>query len=111
MSTFLFQGRYTAAAIATIIKKPEDRTGVVRTLFESCGGTLDGFWLALGSHDFVGIGQLPDSKSAVAFSMAVAAGGGVQEFKTTELLTWAEGIEAFEKAGAAKYRPPTSPAK
>jgi len=111
MATYLFQGRYTAAAIGAIMKKPEDRTGAVRALFESCGGKLEGFWLALGGHDFVGIGQLPDSTSAVAFSMAVAAGGGVQEFKTTELLTWVQGIKAFEKAAAAKYQPPTSPAK
>ena len=111
MPTYMFQGCYTSAAIAAMVQKPEDRSVVVRGLIEGLGGKLEGFWLAFGEHDFVGIAQLPDSQAAAAFALAAAAGGGVHNFKTVELLTWAEGMTAFKKAGVLKYRPPTKPAK
>jgi len=111
MSTYLFQGCYTSASIAAMVQKPEDRSVVVRGLTESFGGKLEGFWLAFGEYDFVGIVQLPDAETAGAFSLAVAAGGGVQNFKTVPLLTWAQGVSALKKAGGVKYQPPSKPAK
>lgn len=111
MSTYLVQGCYTSEAIAALVKKPEDRSVVVRGLVESLGGKLEGFWLASGEHDFVGIVQFPNLQTSAAFSLAADAGGAVRHFKTTPLLTWAEGMEAFKKAGSVKYRPPTKPAK
>src|ERR1051326_8430404 len=111
MSTYMFQGCYTSAAIAAMAKKPEDRSVVVRGLIEGLGGKLEGFWLSFGEHDFVGIAQLPDSQAAAAFALAAAAGGGVHNFKTVELLEWADGVKLFTKAGGLKYRPPTKAAK
>lgn len=111
MPTYMFQGCYTSAAVAAMVQKPQDRTAVVRGLAESLGGKMEGFWLAFGEHDFVGILQLPDSQAAAAFAMAAAAGGGVHNLKTVELLTWAQGVKAFKQAGGAKYQPPAKPAK
>jgi uncharacterized protein with GYD domain len=111
MPTYMFQGSYTSASIAAMAKKPEDRSVAVRKLVDSLGGKLEGFWLAFGENDFVGIVQVPDSETAAAFALAAAAGGGVHNFKTVQLLTWAEGMNAFKKAGGAKYQPPTKPAK
>ncbi|CAN5709214.1 GYD domain-containing protein [soil metagenome] len=111
MPTFMFTGCYTSAAVAALIQKPEDRTVVLRALAESLGGKIDGFWLSFGEHDFVGIAQLPDSHSAATFALTATAGGGVQNLKTVELLTWAEGVQVLKKAGSAKYRPPTKSAK
>jgi len=111
MGTYLFQGCYTSAAIAAMAKTPEDRTAAVRELIESLGGKLDGFWFAMGEYDFVGLATVPDMNSAVAFSIAAGAGGSIQNFKTTPLLTGAEGMAAFKKAATAKYRPPTKSAK
>jgi len=108
---FLFHGCYTSAAIAAMVQKPEDRSVVVRELIESLGGKSEGFWLAFGEYDFVGIAQLPDAQTAAAFALAVAAGGSVHNFKTVPLLTWVEGMNAFKKAGGLKYRPPTKSAK
>ena len=107
MPTYMFQGCYTSAAIAAMVKKPEDRTAAVRELAESVGGKLEGFWLCFGDMDFVGILQLPDAHSALAFALAAEARGSIAELRTTELLTWADGMKAFKKAAAASYRPPT----
>lgn len=106
MPTYLFLGCYTSESIAAMVLKPEDRSVVVRKLIEAFGGKLEGFWLSFGEHDFMGIVQLPDAETAAALAMAVAAGGGVHNYKTVPLLTWAEGINAFRKASGVTYRPP-----
>jgi uncharacterized protein with GYD domain len=111
MPTFMFQGCYATGAIAAMVKKPEDRTAAVRELTESLGGTLEGFWLSFGAFDFVGIVTCPDSQSAAAFAVAASSSGAVRHFQTTELLSWADGMKAFKKAGSAKYRPPMKAAK
>src|SRR5665213_677484 len=111
MPTYLFQGCYTSASIAAMLKKPEDRSVVVRRLVESLGGTLEGFWLAFGEYDYIGIAQLPDARASAAFALAVAASGAVHNAITVPLLTWAEGMDALRQAGGLKYRPPTKPGK
>jgi uncharacterized protein with GYD domain len=111
MATFMFQGCYTSAAMAAMVREPEDRSVIVGRLVEGLGGKMEGFWLSFGEHDFVGVAQLPDSQAAAAFALAAAAGGGVHNFKTVELLTWAEGVKVLKKAGGLQYRPPMNPAK
>ena len=105
----MFQGCYTSAAIASMVKKPQDRTAAVRELTKSLGGKLEGFWLAFGEMDFIVIAELPDSQSAAAFALAAESRGSISELKTTELLSWADGLKAFKKAGAATYQPPIMP--
>ena len=58
-----------------------------------------------GDYDLIGVVDMPDSISAAAFSMAVAAGGACKSVKTTPLLTAGEGIEAMKKAAVCGYRP------
>jgi uncharacterized protein with GYD domain len=106
MAIYMFQGKYTSNAMATLMQNPEDRTPPVRELVESCGGKLEGFWITFGDTDYVGICQFPNAEAAAAFAIRVAAGAGTQNFKTVELLTWSQGVTALKKAGAAKYRPP-----
>jgi len=73
MSTYLFQGCYTSVSVAAMVQKPEDRSMVVRGLVEGLGGKLEGFWLAFGEHDFVGIAQLPTPKRR---GIRLGGGGG-----------------------------------
>ena len=107
MATFLFQGCYTSASVAAMVQKPQDRSIVVKELVESLGGKLIGFWLALGEYDFVGIAELSDATSVAALSVAASGAGAVQNFRTTPLLSGADGMAAFKKAAGVKYRPPT----
>ena len=106
MPYYLFRGSYTAQAWASLVKKPQNRTEVVRSAVESLGGTLEGAWLAFGQEDVVAICKMPDNVSAAAFSLAVAAGGALKSSKTTPLLTFEEGVEAVKKAAKSSYRPP-----
>jgi hypothetical protein len=44
--------------------------------------------------------------SAAAFSISAAATGGLKAFKTTPLMTMAEGQQAMQRASGSSYRPP-----
>ena len=52
--------------------------------------------------------EMPDNVSAAALSIAVAAGGAVNNIKTVPLMSMDEGLEAIKKAGPAGYRPPSA---
>src|SRR5438105_2416227 len=104
MPYFLFEGSYTAESMAALVHTPEDRSVYIRSILEKLKGKMEGFWLAFGKHDFYIVAQLPDAQSAAAFAIAAAAGGGVHNFATIPLLTWADGIAAMKQAKLAGYR-------
>jgi uncharacterized protein with GYD domain len=110
MASFLFQVAYTPEAWSAMVNNPQDRAGAVEAPVRNLGGKVERFWLSFGDYDIVGIIEMPDSVSAAAFSMAVAAGGACRTVKTTPLLTTTEGIEAMKKAAACGYRPATQTA-
>jgi uncharacterized protein with GYD domain len=104
---YLAQASYTAEAVAALLKKPQDRSDMVRQVIEKLGGRLEGFWFAFGDYDLALIFELPDNVSAAAFAMAVSAGGALKAVKTTQLITIEEAVQAMKKATKAGYRPPT----
>ena len=108
MAYYLVQATYTAEAIASMVKAPQNRAVAVRVAVEKLGGRVEGFWFAFGEYDTVEIIQLPDNVSAAAFSMAVSAGGALKAIKTTPLLTMDESVAAMRKAPETGYRPPSS---
>ena len=42
MAYYLFQASYTPEALASLIKKPQDRIEIVRKVVENLGGTVHG---------------------------------------------------------------------
>ena len=106
MPYYMLQASYTSEAWATLVKNPQNRLEVIRSAIEKLGGGIEGSWLAFGEHDVVLICKLPDTLSAAAFSIAVAAGGALKSSKTTPLLTFEEGLKAMQQAGKTGYRPP-----
>jgi uncharacterized protein with GYD domain len=106
MPFYLVQASYSVQATAAMVKSPQDRAGAVRPLIERMGGKLHGLWLAFGKYDIVGIAEMPDNVSAAAFAMAIGSSGGMSAYRTTPLMTMAEGTEAMKKAGGVGYQPP-----
>jgi uncharacterized protein with GYD domain len=106
MAIYLVQGSYSAAAVAAMVKSPQDRAAAIRPLVEKMGGKLHGFWFAFGEYDIVAIVEMPDSTSAAAFSMAIGAAGSMSAYHTTPLMTTQEAAEAMKKAGGVGYQPP-----
>jgi uncharacterized protein with GYD domain len=106
MSHYLLQVSYTPEAWASMLANPHDRLEVVRPFVENLGGKLLHGWWAFGDYDVVAIVEMPTNVEAAAFFVAGSAGGAVKAFKTTPLLTMAEGIEAMRKAAKSQYKAP-----
>jgi uncharacterized protein with GYD domain len=105
MPSYLVQVAYESAAVAALVKKPQDRLAVVSKVVQKLGGTLIGGWLCFGDYDTVVVAELPDNQSAAAFAMAIASGGSCKSVKTTPLLSLEDGMAAMKKAGGTGYTP------
>ena len=79
------------------------RRETVTKVIEGMGGKMETFYYAFGDFDVIGIADMPDNVSAVAFSLAVNASGGIQA-RTIVLIT-PEEIDAATKK-AVDFRPP-----
>jgi uncharacterized protein with GYD domain len=107
MPSYLVQVSYTSEALAALIANPQDRTEVVKKAAKKLGGKLKDAWLSFGDYDVVLVMEMPDNVSAAALALAAAAGGSCKAVKTTPLLSFKEGLAAFEKAGTSGYKPVT----
>ena len=106
MSFYLMRFSYTPEAWARLIKKPEDRREVARSIVEKLGGRLHGFWYSFGQQDGFVLIEAPNNISAAAFSVGISAGGALRSAETTVLLTVEETIEMLGEAQGLPYRPP-----
>lgn len=106
MSHYLVQAAYSSEAWATMVKNPQDRLKGIAPAVENLGGKVKDGYLTFGEYDIIAICEFPDNVSAAAFSLAVAAAGACKAFKTTPLLTTADGLKAMKKASSAGYEPP-----
>jgi uncharacterized protein with GYD domain len=106
MALYLFQGAYTAEAMAKLIKKPQDRFGVIAKALKKFGGKLHGGWFSFGEYDVVLVMELPDNVTAAAFAVAAEAGGALRAGRTTPLLSAREMGQMLRKAKSSSYRPP-----
>jgi uncharacterized protein with GYD domain len=108
MGLYMFQFTYASESWAAQVKDPQNRMETVGpALCEAAGGKFVGAWLCFGEYDVVLIGDMPNTESAAAVAMAVAAGGACKASKTTALMSGAQGVEALKKADAVAkiYRP------
>jgi uncharacterized protein with GYD domain len=106
MAYYLIQASYGTAAVAAMVKNPQDRAAAIKPMLEKMGGKLHGLWLAFGEYDIVVIAEMPDAVSAAAMSMAIGATGTMTSYRTTPLLSTSEATEAMKKAGGVGYKPP-----
>jgi uncharacterized protein with GYD domain len=106
MPLYLMRFSYTTEAWARLIKQPEDRREVARSVVEKLGGKLHGFWYGFGKHDGFVLIEAPDNVSAAAFSVGISAGGSLRSSETTVLLTVEETLEMLKMAQDLPYRAP-----
>ena len=107
MASYLVQASYTVEALAALMKKPQDRSQVVRRAVEKLGGKLVGIWLSFGDQDIVCIVEMPNNIGAAALAIAIGGGGALRSTKTTPLMTVSQGLSAMRKAAASGYTPVT----
>lgn len=106
MAFYMIQASYSVQAMASLIKNPQDRSAVVKSMIEKADGKLHGFWFSFGDQDLVAIAEVPDNVGAVALAMAIGSSGAMSSYKTTPLLSVAESVAAMKQAAAVGYQPP-----
>jgi len=106
MALYMAQFAYTAEALATMAKNPQDRSVPSRELIEKSGGRLIGFYFCFGEYDGVAIYEAPDDTTASAIAMAAASPGHLKASHTTKLFTVEETMEAMRKAGSLTFQGP-----
>ena len=107
MALYLAQFAYTAEALATMAKNPQDRSAPVRAVAEKLGGRLISFYFCFGEYDGVGLIELPEHTAASALALAAVSPGHLRAYKTTKLFTVEETMEAMRKAGSLAFQGPT----
>ncbi len=109
MPFYIFQGRYSTAALKAMVDNPQDREAAARALVEAAGGKLLQFYFTFGSDDVLAIIEGPDDEAAAACSLALGASGAMSGGATTKLMTSQEAMAAMSKAKAvgAGYKPAT----
>ena len=107
MALYMVQGAYTAEALATMAKNPQDRSVPVRELVQNLGGRLVGFYFCFGEYDVVALAELPDDSAATALALAAVSPGHLKAYKTTKLFTVEETMEAMHKAGGLAFQGPS----
>lgn len=109
MPFYLFQGRYTAAALKAMVDEPQDREAAASAVIEAVGGKLHSLFFCFGSEDVIAIYEAPDDKAMAAGALAIGAGGAFAGGSTTKLLTPDEAVQAMKiaQSAQAKYKPAT----
>ena len=104
MPKYLIQASYVGEGLKGLLKEGgTSRRETVSQVIEGMGGKLETFYYAFGDFDVIGIADMPDNISSLAFSLAVNASGGIKA-KTIVLITPEEIDEATKKV--VGYRPP-----
>jgi uncharacterized protein with GYD domain len=104
MPKYMVQASYVGEGLKGLLNEGgTKRRETVAKAIEGMGGTLESFYFAYGDYDVVGIVDMPDNVSSVAFSLMVNA-SGVIKAKTTVLLTPEEIDQATKKT--VDFRPP-----
>ena len=106
MPIYLSKFSYTPETWGRLMVNPEDRRIAAKSYIESVGGKLHGFWYAFGEHDGYNLWEAPDNVSMAAVAIAIGGGGALSSLETTVLLTVEETLDALDKAGQLRYRPP-----
>ena len=103
---FLVQVSYTRKSWGSLVKQPQNRLDHMQIVIKNLKGKIENAFLTFGDYDVVGILDLPDNLTAAALSMALMAGGGIKNIKTTPMLAWEDGVKAMKIAKKASYKPP-----
>ena len=107
MAFYMIQGAYTAEALATMAKNPQDRSVPVRELVQKLGGRMISLYFCFGEYDVVVLVELPDDTAATAVALAAVSPGHLKAYKTTKLFTVEETMEAMRKAEGLAFQGPS----
>ncbi|MGZ6826505.1 MAG: GYD domain-containing protein [Mycobacteriales bacterium] len=108
MAHYLIEVGYTPQAWSGQIDSQQDVVDRISPAVKAAHGTIECLYYAFGDSDLVGIIDFATSEDAAAFALTVTASGALRSYKTTPLLTVAQGVESMKRAAEVRgsYTPP-----
>lgn len=108
MAHYLIEVGYTPQAWSGQIDSQPNVVDRISPAVKAAHGKIECLYYAFGDADLVGIMDFPTAEDAASFALAVTGSGALRSYKTTPLLTVAEGMESMKRAETVrtKYRPP-----
>ena len=87
MATYVSLVRYTDQGIRNV-KESATRLDAAKKLFQSAGGEIKQFYLAMGRYDILIVAEAPDDEAAARVTLSLGALGNV---RTETLRVFTEG--------------------
>ena len=106
MAKYLIEETISPQAFAGILHNPEDRSEVLKPLFEAAGCKMEQFYISLTENKAYLIVESPDLNSVYTVAVNFQAGGAASAIKCIPLLTIPEMVDLAKKAASLGYRPP-----
>ena len=103
MPLYMVQGAYTAEALATMAKNPQDRSKPMGELAQKLSSRVVGLYYYFGDYDGLLLFEAPDDMTANSVIIASMAPGHLKVTRTTRLFTPTETVEIIRKAGSVNF--------
>ena len=108
MPHYMIEVGYTPQSWSTQVEKQGNVVERITPALNACNASIVSIYYAFGEADLVGIIDFPSAEDAAAFGLAVTSSGALSSYRTTQLLTVDQGIDAMKRAAAIRkvYSPP-----
>ena len=106
MAKYLIEETISTQSFQGMMQNPEDRSQVLRPIFEAAGCKLEQFYVSGIENKAYLIVESPDLKSVSTVGATFMAGGAASSIKYIPLITMPEVVDLCKKAASLGYRPP-----
>ena len=104
MAKYMYRTKYTQSGLQGLLREGgTGRRAALTQTIEGMGGTLEGFYYAVGDDDLILIAEIADEATAMAIALNIAAAGALA-VSTTVLVSPETIDEAVNKS--VPYRLP-----
>ena len=106
MAKYLIEETFSTQSAAGMLQNPEDRSEVLKPLFEAAGCKLEQFYVSGIENKAYLIVESPDLNSVYTVGTTFLAGRAASSIKYIPLVTIPEVVDLCKKAASLGYRPP-----
>jgi len=103
---YLIEQTVSPEGTAGVLLKPEDRSEVLRPVFEAAGCTLENFYVSLTENKTYLIVESPDLNLIFPIWQKFMGGGAASSIKVTPVIPISEAVNLMKMAECVSYRPP-----
>ena len=97
MGHYLIEVGYTPEAWASQAEAQPNVVDRITPALDTVGAKIECLYYAFGANDLVGVIDFKTPEDAAGFGIAVASSGALRSYKTTPLLTVAQGMDSMKR--------------